>query len=232
MPETEQTRFVDRGTHLVYFAKNALSVCPRCGGPALVSSNTPYHIPFRPVDSRVTCLKCAFHVNQIEGKWFGPVRFSVKERCGHCGYKWLKRLQYLAAVDRAAAEDILITCPSCGHVSGHRGIYSIERFNGSPYDPLFGLPHWLQAPCCGETLWAYNAEHLAKLREYVAANLRQREKSGGPRAWSMFARLPQWMSAAKNRETVISAFDRLEQRLGIVPNAPRVPHAAKSATSA
>jgi hypothetical protein len=156
----------------------------------------------------------------------------VKERCGHCGYKWLKYLLNLAAVDRAAAEEVLITCPSCGHVSGHLGVYTIERFNGSPYDPLFGLPLWLQAPCCGQILWAYNAEHLSKLREYVAANLRQKEKSEYTRAWSMFARLPKWMSAAKNREAVLSAFNRLEQKLGTVPNAPRVPHAAKSATSA
>lgn len=232
MPENEQIRFVDRGVHLAYFAKNAISVCPRCEGPVLVASNTPYRVPFLPVDGRATCLKCSFHVKQAEGKWYGSVRLRVKERCGHCGYKWLNYLLNLAAVDRAAAEEVLITCPSCGHVSGHKGIYSIERFNGSPHDPLFGLPLWLQAPCCGQILWAYNAEHLSKLREYVAANLRQKEKSEYTRAWSMFARLPQWMSAAKNREAVLSTFRRLEQRLYLAPGALQNLNSVESSTSA
>ena len=37
------------------------------------------------------------------------------------------------------------------------------RFGG-PYDPFFGFPLWLQMPCCGETFWAFNREHLSRLR--------------------------------------------------------------------
>jgi hypothetical protein len=130
-----------------------------------------------------------------------------------------------------AEKEVMITCPSCGSLSRHRGLCTFERFGGSPNDPYFGLPLWLQAPCCDHILWAYNAEHLSKLRQYVAASLRQRVTPKHPMAWSMFARLPQWMSAAKNREAVLSTFDRLRKKLDIIPMEQQSPSSMGSSAS-
>jgi len=55
-------------------------------------------------------------------------------------------------------------------------------------------------------VWAYNFRHLAQLHCYVAATLRD-ERHGGNASWS--SRLPAWMKAAKNREPVLKALDRL-----------------------
>ena len=67
---------------------------------------------------------------------------------------------------------------------------------GGPVDWYFHLPLWLQAPCCGETLWAYNAAHLDFLFEnYVRATLR--EHSRGEHGWR---NQPQLKSAARPDE--------------------------------
>jgi hypothetical protein len=78
---------------------------------------------------------------------------------------------------------------------------------GGTTDPFFGHPLWLQTRCVGETLWAYNEDHVAELAAYVGAQLRER----GP--WrptmSMFARLPRWMKLARNRADVLAGLERL-----------------------
>lgn len=82
---------------------------------------------------------------------------------------------------------------------------------GSPIDPIFRLPLWLQAPCLGQTLWAYNAEHLAVLVGYVGAGLREGtlERS----AYTMVEILPRWMKLARHRGEVLRILDRLQRTL-------------------
>lgn len=76
-----------------------------------------------------------------------------------------------------------------------------------------GLDLWLSLDCCGETLWAYNYPHLAEIKSYVEANLRER----GPRYdtdpyfefGTMVSWLPKWMKVRKNRTAILKAIDRL-----------------------
>lgn len=81
----------------------------------------------------------------------------------------------------------------------------IPNFTG-PNDPYFGLPLWLQAPCCGNVLWAYNAEHLDLLERYVGARLRER---GREPEMTMLAKLPQWIKSANNRDQVLKTIRKL-----------------------
>lgn len=81
---------------------------------------------------------------------------------------------------------------------------------GGPYDWYFGFPVWLQTPCCGHVLWAYNSEHLSFLRRYVSAELRERSVM---RNTSLASRLPKWMKTAKNRDAVLKGLDRLDALL-------------------
>lgn len=69
-------------------------------------------------------------------------------------------------------------------------------------DPIFRVPVWLQASCCGgNLLWAYNLAHLAFLESFVAATIRERSDavraSSGYRRMSMIAKLPAWLKTAK-----------------------------------
>lgn len=86
---------------------------------------------------------------------------------------------------------------------------------GLPIDWYFHLPLWLQTPCCGETLWAYNARHLAWLRSYVEAGQRgstRNHRTGWTNA-SLASRLPRWIQLAKHRGAVLRALAKLEAQL-------------------
>lgn len=85
---------------------------------------------------------------------------------------------------------------------------------GAPVDWYFHLPLWLQTPCCGETLWAYNAAHLDFLAAFIAA--RQRGHRRGEQGWrnqALANRLPRWMTSAANRAAVLRGLSALRQRL-------------------
>lgn len=77
-------------------------------------------------------------------------------------------------------------------------------------DNCFGLPLWLQTPCAGHTLWAFNARHLAYLKEFLQAELRERHGTANA---SVISRLPAWMKSAKHRDEALRAVQRLEYSL-------------------
>jgi hypothetical protein len=79
-------------------------------------------------------------------------------------------------------------------------------------DGYFGLQLWLQAPCCGHVLWAYNRRHLSLIEQYVAALLREhhRRPDFGWHNNSLVNRLPEWMIVAKHRQAVLHAIRKLK----------------------
>jgi hypothetical protein len=123
--------------------------------------------------------------------------------------KWLSKSLQRSAIGKRAWQSSLIVCPGCGIVNKISIEWFARRF-GSAIDPSFGLPLWLQIGYRGNTLWAYNGKHLNALKSYIEASLRERV---GVRAWSMFNRLPKWMSARKNRDGVLGCIAKLEKRL-------------------
>jgi hypothetical protein len=58
---------------------------------------------------------------------------------------------------------LALTCDGCGATTTTS--YSVHPVTvpDAPVDNCFGLPLWLQTPCAGHTLWAFNARHLAYL---------------------------------------------------------------------
>lgn len=128
-------------------------------------------------------------------------------------------------------DDVLVKCPKCNgcaHLlrfpdrTGHRCVCPACAFtrewilaNQSTMPGLgsgpklggFDLDLWLQTPCCGEVLWAYNREHIDFLEALIGAKLRERQPH--PQyGWSnagMVSRLPRWMLAGSKREQVLKA---------------------------
>jgi hypothetical protein len=86
---------------------------------------------------------------------------------------------------------------------------------GAAVDAYFHEPLWLRTPCSGHELWAYNEQHLAFIKEYVSAELRgsYRDTQYGYSNQSLASRLPTWMKSAKNRDAVVAAVARLQERL-------------------
>jgi len=213
-------RHLDKSGPLPSFADTVIAVCPDCGGPAVSKNPSLYSIPFRPQDARIQCLRCTFSRKGEKGLWFGPSTDVAKDRCPKCGFKWLVSTR--SRRYRSARQKLTIgaECPACQTrlempVRSHK-----KPFSGEAIDPVFGLPLWLQTPCCGHTIWAYNRRHLTQLQAYVAATLRERVPSG---RWTMFTRLPQWIKSAKNREAVMRSLHRLELKLRKVGNTSQQP---------
>lgn len=84
---------------------------------------------------------------------------------------------------------------------------------GSPIDPYFQRPVWLQASCCGNVLWAYNVRHLDLLEAYVQARLRERGEVAPGAPMSLVERLPTWLKSAKNRTEILRTIKRLRATL-------------------
>ena len=114
-------------------------------------------------------------------------------------------------------EEVRVVCGHCGY---NKTMHNIPKRKdpkqkkgnvlifGAPVDPFFHLPLWLQSEFEGEILWAYNLEHLNFLAEHVGAKLRERNNYKY-RVRSIGARLPRWMSSAKNREAVLKEINKL-----------------------
>ena len=129
----------------------------------------------------------------------------------------------------AAARPPRIACARCGlsrdWTSSRRGVLTSARAStwpagqyaiGDSADPYFHLPLWLQAPCAGRVLWAFNARHLAFLRDYVAATDRRTVGATprDPKNALLASRLPRWVKLATNRSAVLRTIARLEDKLG------------------
>lgn len=205
----EDQRFVDSGKPLGSYADRVFAVCPTCAGPALVQSRSRYIIPFRPYEARVHCLRCSF-LREENARWSGPVIGRARQVCPYCGYKWLHVSECRSELNERQRQTAEVGCPGCHRTHELPLTWYRDPFPGHAIDPTFGLPLWLQTPCCGHTLWAYNGGHLATLRDYVAATHRERRTNG---KWSMITRLPQWIKSTKNRDEVLRCTQRLDERL-------------------
>lgn len=75
-------------------------------------------------------------------------------------------------------------------------------------DWYFHQPLWLQLPCCGQILWAYNQAHLAFLEAYVGASLRQTLPRG-----TLANKLPRWMMQANHRAELLACLAALREKL-------------------
>lgn len=103
-------------------------------------------------------------------------------------------------------------CGHCGYVGEWHGK---NIYVGGPGDWYFDHPLWLQTPCCGQILWAYNEPHLRFLEEFVVADLRERApEKRRSHALTYAARLPRWMQVAANRDEVLRGLKRLRAMLG------------------
>ena len=107
-----------------------------------------------------------------------------------------------------------LTCQGCAYTRDWNQ-REIVRGAHRVRDDYFDLPLWLQTPCCGEVLWAYNERHLAFLEGFVAARLRERERHEklGWSNSSLASRLPVWIKSGKNRAELLKGLARVRARL-------------------
>ncbi|MCW8875904.1 MAG: hypothetical protein OQK04_19230 [Kangiellaceae bacterium] len=120
-----------------------------------------------------------------------------------------------AVVVPLGKDNVRASCAECGYTedksSNERSFY---WYDDNPTDGYFGFNLWLKIDCAGNSLWAFNNEHLELLESYVSANLRERTKDEelGWRNSSIASRLPKWIKSSKNRGVLLKAINELKAR--------------------
>ncbi|PSB58517.1 hypothetical protein [Chamaesiphon polymorphus] len=102
-------------------------------------------------------------------------------------------------------------CAACGATKDWTGAQVNRNWDCEPVDYYFQYPLWLQTPCCGHTLWAYNFRHLDLIEAFVSAKLRERrpDENYGWSNQSLYSRLPKWIKSGKNRSSILKAIERM-----------------------
>ena len=191
--------------------------CPRCQAQAVVAReagtvhyrSSGGHIMPNP-HVRVLCTACGYARSvRLDGmsEWAGPSWVRATGRCSRCG-RWVER-DFGRRLKPPRGRLGRVRCSGCGHTSLLPYLYWSSGVNEAR-DPYFGLALWLQIPCAGKVLWAWNEAHLTFLENYVGATLRERVPNQNN---SLASRLPTWIKDRKHREEVLDGLARLRQSL-------------------
>jgi hypothetical protein len=139
-------------------------------------------------------------------------RFLV--RCPRCD----KRAEVVSVKANDSATSIIrrLVCNRCGYTKD----YDAKADYIGNNDWYFRLPLWLEMPCCGESLWAYNEVHLNFLENFVRAEIRETglktRQVENPYSYvnkTLASRLPQWIKSAKNRAEILRCIEKLRKTL-------------------
>lgn len=137
---------------------------------------------------------------------------NVLVECPNCGQQALVNTNGYT-IFQPEAVNVRVVCTHCGYnkMLDRLSTRSKHLIIGAPVDPFFHLPLWLKMELGDELLWAYNQEHLDFLAQHVGAKLRERN-GFKYQVKSIGARLPRWMTAARRREEVLRAIEKLRSK--------------------
>lgn len=106
-----------------------------------------------------------------------------------------------------------LVCSHCALVQDwNRNIISSLWLASPPREGYFNAILWIRGTFRSHDIWAYNWRHLELIEQYVAAKhrLHVRDAEFGWANRSFVNRLPSWLVAAKNRDDVLRAIDRIK----------------------
>ncbi|WP_299556942.1 hypothetical protein [Seonamhaeicola sp.] len=195
-------RFQDKNISVYHFENEILVECPKCRQRAMVTKDEP-----KSFFSQRT-LKCPSCFHSEKGR---KESFSVELKC-HCSHCAAEINVNIPNVNERK-ETIAIKCSNCGEIENYRPRNIEQQWKyqrtGKPSDNYFGLPLWLTDNFGGNSFWAFNYDHLEYLKEYILADLREKN---GRTHWTMVEKLPDWMKSGKNREKLIKLITELERK--------------------
>jgi len=176
--------------------------CPKCKHEAVVLADDPF---FPSSKGKVQCSNCSF----IE-KTEDLIRYNVvvKRNCSNCGEIFEKNIPN----SKDKMNEMAVSCPNCHETRKYKprnDAYRVSYNKESPRDPVFHLSLWFQSNIKGNIFWAYNREHLNEIHNYVSSKLRERE---GTDYTTMVEKLPTFIKAAKNRNGIIKAIEKLMKK--------------------
>ncbi|MBS2213660.1 hypothetical protein KEM09_19785 [Carboxylicivirga mesophila] len=194
-------RFQDKNLTLSSFEDDVLVVCPKCSKRAIVFRTEPGYYSKR----SIKCPNCMYsQIGRTE-----CYQVDLKCYCSNCASEISIQIPNV----NAPKDKIAVKCDTCGETQSYTPrnirLELIYEYNGHPTEPYFQLPLWLVESVKGHSLWAYNYNHLSYLKDYVSADLREKN---GRQYWTMVEKLPDWIKSAKNREAVMKGIEKLEKK--------------------
>ena len=121
--------------------------------------------------------------------------------CPKCGEKAVVR-------STDAHEKAELLCSSC-HYFTNKPVKREKYSYSSTNDYWFDCELWLQASFKGEMFWAHNDKHLAYMKEYIGAGLRERNNR---EFFTLVEKLPGFIKSAKNRDKLLKLITKLEKK--------------------
>lgn len=195
-------RYLDTGKQTwEYGYQNQWVKCVQCGQAGVIKNH------------RFACRHCALVLQNDDDweYWFGACEVYADGYCYHCGVKYQIREHYPKVVGNVHKfnKNKTIRCQACGRDNQAKLWLLTLREQG--FDSYFGMPLLLTNNFKGHLFWAYNNKHLAELKQFIGADLRERHHLIAGHNGSMISRLPLWIKSAKNRDGLLKIIEELEK---------------------
>jgi ssDNA-binding Zn-finger/Zn-ribbon topoisomerase 1 len=198
----DTNRFQDKNLRISDFADETFVECPKCEKRAVITKDDPSSY----FSERT--LKCPSCFYSLSGR---HQSFSVTLNC-HCSHCAAELKVDMKNVNEKK-DSIAVRCSNCGKTERYEPRNESQEWyfkgTGKPSEGYFGLPFWLVENFRGNNFLAFNYKHLEYLKQYISADLRERNNRTH---WTMVEKLPVWMKSAKNRDKLIKLITELERK--------------------
>lgn len=200
MKEQPKKVYRDSDQDVSTWSKITLIKCPSCSQRAELKNKHSVLQTYDHEHAEINCQHCGFNKKRQE---LISYTMEVKTYCGNCGERIVRSIPGL----KQPKKSIQLSCEHCGDSQTHepRNIpqgLAFANQEGKTED-AFGASLWLQERFKNEVFWAFNHDHLKHIKEYISADLRNRE------GMSMVARLPQFVKEKGNRAALLKLIDKM-----------------------
>ncbi|MCU4377066.1 hypothetical protein [Acinetobacter haemolyticus] len=157
------------------------------------------------------CMSYHFNLNQSMAEWSGACEVEINSKCTVCKrgkYKYLRQYARKSLIPR----EITVNCNFCLRENRFDDtVYTLRKVSDSKegLDSFYSYPLFLNIAVRQGQICVYNPTHLEILKNFIQADLREREFSNYNRSY--FSRLPAWIKSTRNRKEILKAILRLEQ---------------------
>jgi len=106
------------------------------------------------------------------------------------------------------AQKAELYCSSC-HYIANRDIADVDNTHSKCTDYWFNCELFLQSSFKNELFWAHNYKHLSYIKQYIEAELRERNNR---EFFTLVEKLPKFIKSAKNRTKLLKLITKLENK--------------------
>lgn len=199
-------RYVDDGIYESMLKSwGQWATCPKCNECGILKATKSKASQENVNELKFFCTHCHLTIDHQNYLNFSNTHYlQISQRCQFCGGKWLQAKQKISNSGHLPTV-VSSVCSICHKTSS----FSANTRNTTIHRPSqigttnFGLQLYLQEPTRHGLIFVYNPQHLAELKSFIEASLRERTQNTGNGAY--YSRLPAWIKSARHRKDVLKA---------------------------